>query len=135
MKASPWFVRGLILLSISAAMVFEPRSLAQEQSASDPVYEIHKVGDYGVTAPKSLYHPDPEYTDRARRKKISGSVVLSIIVTPEGTVRDAKVTTSLDKDLDQQALKAVNTWKFEPATKDGKPVSVRTAVEMTFRIR
>jgi periplasmic protein TonB len=135
MKASPRFVVWLALLSISVVLVFEPRSLAQEQSASDPVYEIHKVGDYGVTAPKPLYHPDPEYTDRARKKKISGTVLLSIVVTPEGTVRDAKVTTSLDKDLDQQALNTVNTWKFQPATKDDKPVSVRLAVEMTFRIQ
>ena len=105
------------------------------QDVPPTVYEIRKAGDYGVTAPKAIYHPDPEYTDRARRKKISGSVVLSIVVTPEGTVRDAKVTTSLDKDLDQQALNAVNTWKFEPATKDGKPVPVRISVEMTFRIR
>ena len=78
MKASLRFVVCLALLSISAVLVFEPRSLAQEQSASDPVYEIHKVGDYGVTAPKPLYHPDPEYTDRARKKKISGTVLLSL---------------------------------------------------------
>jgi TonB family protein len=135
MKAVLRSVLCIVLLIICAGVVFESLTFAQEQSASDPVYEFHKVGDYGVTAPKPLYHPDPEYTDRARRKKISGSVVLSIVVTPEGTVRDAKVTTSLDKDLDQQALNTVATWKFEPATKDGKPVSVRIAVEMTFRIR
>ena len=135
MKASLGFVLSVALLSISAALGFQARSLAQEQPADDQVCELHKVGDCGVTALKPLYHPDPEYTDRARKKKISGTVLLSIVVTPEGTVRDAKVTTSLDKDLDQQALNTVNTWKFQPATKEGKPVPVRIAVEMTFRIR
>jgi TonB family protein len=125
-----------LLLSVSASPVFPRLASAQEQPAEDQICEVHKVGDCGgVTAPKALYHPDPEYTDRARRKKISGTVLLSIVVTPEGTVRDAKVTTSLDKDLDQQALNVVNTWKFQPATKDDKPVPVRIAVEMTFRIR
>ncbi len=135
MKARLQLVMCLALLSISAVMVSVPRLSAQEQTDSDEICEVHKLGDCGVTAPKPLYHPDPEYNDRARRKKISGMVILSIVVTPEGIVRDAKVTTSLDKDLDQQALKAVSTWKFQPATKDGKPVPVRIAVETDFRIR
>ena len=124
-----------LLLSASAASFFPHRTVAQDQPDQDQICEVRKVGDCGVTAPKPLYHPDPEYTDRARKKKISGMVLLSIVVTPEGTVRDAKVTTSLDKDLDRQALKAVSTWKFQPATKDGKPVPVRIAVETDFRIR
>ena len=134
MKATLRFIL-CFTLGISAAIVCVPRSSAQEQAASDEIYEMHNARENGITAPKPLYHPDPEYTDRARKKKVRGTVLLSIVVTPEGTVRDAKVTTSLDKELDQQALNTVNTWKFEPATKDGKPVSVRIAVEMTFNIR
>ena len=127
----------LLVLSALAAPLLTHRSWAQDANAQsgESVYEYRQFGENGITAPKPTYHPDPEYTDRTRRKKISGSVVLSIVVTPEGTVRDAKVTTSLDKDLDQQALNTVSTWKFEPATKDGKPVAVRIAVETTFRIR
>jgi TonB family protein len=49
-------------------------------------------------------------------------------------VRDLKVTKNLDEDLDKQALKAVSTWKFEPATKDGKPMAVHLPVEVTFRL-
>jgi len=41
---------------------------------------------------------------------------------------------SLDKDLDKQALAAVSTWKFEPATKDGKPVAVHLKAEVDFRL-
>jgi TonB family protein len=122
-------------LPFAAALFFPHRTVAQDQPDQDQICEVRKVGDCGVTTPKPLYHPDPEYTDRARKKKINGVVLLSIVVTPEGTVRDAKVTTSLDKELDSQALKAVGTWKFQPATKDGKPVPVRIAVETDFRIR
>ena len=62
-------------------------------------------------APKPVSMPNPEYTDRARKKKLNGSVMVAMIVTPEGKVRDLKVTKSLDKDLDKQALAAVSTWK------------------------
>ena len=106
------------------------------QSTSEQVCEIRRVGDCGVAvAPKPVYHPDPEYTDHARRKKINGSVVVSFIVTKEGKVRNSEIKQGLDKGLDQQALAAVNTWRFEPALKEGKPVEVRLRAEITFRVR
>jgi len=45
------------------------------------------------------------------------------------------VTTSLDAGLDQEAIKAVKQWRFEPGTKDGKPVPVLMTIEMTFTLR
>jgi len=127
------FVRSLFLFGVLLPSF--PFLMAQDQAASEEIPEIHKAYENGIVAPKPIYHPDPEYTDQARRKKIRGTVLLSIVVTREGTVRDAKVTTSLEKSLDQQALDTVSKWKFEPATKDGKPVPVRIAVEMSFNIR
>jgi TonB family protein len=101
---------------------------AQEQSA-DKVYEVSEV-----TRPKCIYQPDPQYTDYARKKKINGTVLVALIVTPEGTVRDVKVTKSLEKSLDKQAVATVSTWRFEPATKDGKPVAVHVNAEVTFKV-
>jgi TonB family protein len=101
---------------------------AQEQS-TDKVYEASEV-----TPPKCIYQPDAQYTDYARKKKINGTVLVSLIVTPEGTARDVKVTKSLEKSLDKQAVATVSTWKFQPATRDGKPVAVRLNAEVTFRV-
>ena len=88
--------------------------LAQDASekTSEPVYEVGN----GVTAPKPVYTPDPEYSEKARKKKINGTVVVAMMVTQEGRVRDVKIAKSLDAGLDKQALAAVRTWKFEPAT-------------------
>jgi TonB family protein len=107
--------------------------LAQDapQNSSESVY---KGQGPGMTPPKLVYQPNPEYADRPRRKKIQGSVVLSIIVNADGTVRDPQVTQSLDKDLDKKALECVSKWKFEPATKDGQPVAMHIAVEVNFRL-
>jgi TonB family protein len=107
--------------------------LAQNEPQKTDVIVYDKVIP-GVTAPKLVYHPDAEYTDKARKKKIQGSVVVSLVVTDEGKVRDAQIASGLEKDLDKQALKAVSTWKFEPATKDGKPVAVRIKVEVDYRL-
>jgi TonB family protein len=36
--------------------------------------------------------------------------------------------------LDEKALEAVRTWRFEPARKDGVPVAVQISVEVNFRL-
>ena len=116
------------------ALVLSASGSAQDppQNPSDVVY---RQFDPGITRAKATYQPNPEYSDRAARKKIQGDVRLSIIVTAEGTVRDPQVTKSLDKDLDKNAVECVKKWKFEPATKDGKPVSTHVAVEVSFHVQ
>jgi len=94
---------------------------------------VYEVGN-GVTAPKPTYTPNPEYVDRARKEKINGSVVLSMIVTAEGKVRDVKVIKTLDRDLDKQAVAAVRTWRFEPGLKNGEAVAVLLKTEVMFRL-
>jgi TonB family protein len=121
------FVNALALLLGGTSL------LAQHEPQKDDVI-VYDRAIPGVTAPKPVYHPNAEYTDKARKKKIQGSVVVTIVVTDEGTVRDARIVSGLEKDLDKQALKAVSAWKFEPATKDGKPVAVRIRVEVDFRL-
>jgi TonB family protein len=125
----------ILVVSVIAFLLGGSALLAQDppQETQDIVYDLDHVRP-DVTAPKAVYTPNPEYTDRARRQKIRGSVVLSIVITDKGVVRHAKVVTGLDKDLDKQALKAVGAWRFEPATKDGKPVAVRVKVEADFKL-
>ncbi|MBV9343222.1 MAG: TonB family protein [Acidobacteria bacterium] len=94
---------------------------------------VFRVGG-GVSAPKAVYAPDPEYSEEARKAKYQGVCVLSLIVGPDGKPRDIHVARSLGLGLDEKAIEAVNQWKFDPAQKDGKPVAVAISVEVTFRL-
>ncbi len=125
--------QSVALVSTIAILLSGGVLLAQDQpdKTSDVVYD--RLGK-DITPPKATYQPEPEYPDKARKKKIQGTVMVSIVITPEGTVRDAKVVTSVDKNLDQRALEAVSKWKFQPATKDGKPVALCTVVEIGFHL-
>lgn len=94
---------------------------------------IFKVGG-GVSPPKPIYTPDAEYDQQARRDGIQGSVVLWMIVGPDGLPRNIKVARSLGHGLDEKAIEAVKQWRFNPALKDGQPVAVQINVETTFRL-
>jgi periplasmic protein TonB len=88
----------------------------------------------GVSAPKAVYSPDPEYSEEARKAKFTGTCVLWLVVGPDGRPRDIRIARSLGLGLDEKAIEAVKSWKFEPAMKDGKPVAVQINVEVSFRL-
>jgi len=44
------------------------------------------------------------------------------------------VARPLGMGLDEKAIEAVRTWRFEPAKKDGQPVPVQMNVEVSFRL-
>ena len=88
----------------------------------------------GVTAPRAIYDPEPEYSEEARKVHFQGVVVLSIVVDQAGHARDIRVARSVGLGLDERAIEAVKKWKFEPGTKDGHPVAVGVNVEVNFRL-
>jgi periplasmic protein TonB len=93
----------------------------------------YRVGG-GVSAPRVLSQPDPEYSEEARKAKYQGTVVLWVVVGPDGRTHDIRVQRSLGMGLDEKAMEAVRTWKFDPAKKDGQPVAVQINVEVNFRL-
>ena len=94
---------------------------------------IFRVGG-GVSPPKATFAPDPEYSEEARKAKYQGTVVLFLIVGPDGRPRDIRVARSLGMGLDEKAIEAVRRWRFEPAQKDGRAVAVQINVEVNFNL-
>jgi periplasmic protein TonB len=88
----------------------------------------------GVSAPRAIYDPEPEYSDEARKAKYQGSVLLLVFVGADGRPHEVRVQRSLGMGLDEKALEAVRLWRFEPATKDGLPVAVMVNIEVNFRL-
>ena len=90
--------------------------------------------DSGMTPPRVTYAPDPEYSEEARAAGYQGTCLLWLIVGADGTPHDIKVSRKLGMGLDQKAIEAVRSWRFEPARKDGKPVAVQINLEVSFRL-
>src|SRR5208337_2174491 len=88
----------------------------------------------GVSAPKALYAPDPEYSEEARKAKYQGTVVLWLVVDANGRPQQIRIQRALGMGLDEKAIEAVKLWKFDPARKDGQAVPVMINVEVNFRL-
>jgi TonB family protein len=87
-----------------------------------------------VSAPVPIYRPEPDYSEKARKAKYQGTVVLYVEVDPSGHPRNIKVVRSLGLGLDEKAVEAVSRWEFRPGMKDGQPVTVAATIEVNFRL-
>jgi len=84
-------------------------------------------------------------TDKMRKKKLSGSCLVGMVVNIDGSVDAVRIVSSVpdisdkklrDAVLSMQAecIKSVKQYRFEPATYQGKPVSVDLKVEINYQI-
>jgi TonB family protein len=92
-----------------------------------------KVGG-GVTPPRLTDKQEPEYSENARWALHQGAVVLRIAVDIDGLPKDIQLVRSLGYGLDEKALEAVQTWRFEPGQQNGAPVPVCAQIEVNFRL-
>jgi TonB family protein len=89
----------------------------------------------GIDPPRLLREVKAEYTDEARRRGITGDVVLEIVVRRDGSVGDVTVLQGRGAGLDQRAIAAVRQWRFSPARRRGEPVDVIVEVAVEFTLR
>ncbi|MDX2029425.1 MAG: TonB family protein [Blastocatellia bacterium] len=84
--------------------------------------------------PTILYKEKAKYTEEARQNKIQGTVVLNVVFTAGGSIENIRVVRGLPDGLTEKAIEAAKRIRFQPAVKNGSPVSVRGNLEFTFNL-
>ncbi len=109
-----------------------PEPKGAGQLTGDPPAGVYRLGP-GITPPRAIYSPSPQFSDKAREKKEQGTVMSVLVVGEDGKPRDVRAMCSDYPDLVENAVEAIKTWTFAPATKDGNPVMVQIVIETSFR--
>lgn len=94
---------------------------------------VYRVGG-DVSNPVLVRSVEAEFSEEARRAKYQGAVTVSFIIDAQGNVHNPRVVRALGMGLDEQAIKAIMQYKFKPAIKNGKAVSVYFSVAIDFHI-
>jgi|SRR5579884_730000 len=82
-----------------------------------------------------LNNPIPPYPAAARKLKLQGTVIVRVLVNPQGKPEVVQLAKSSGASLlDGAALKAVKDWSFVPAREGGNAVSAWVDVPIRFRL-
>ncbi len=89
------------------------------------------VGTDRTKAPRAIFAPEPAYPEIFPRP--TGTVWLTLLIGKDGRVLRAEVYKSSGHPaLDRAAQKGVMQWRWQPATRGGKPVQARVRVGVNF---
>jgi TonB family protein len=115
-------------------------TLADSTTAMGPMPPVDEAGNGvkqiggGVTGPKIIYEPWPEYTELAKQDKVQGIVLVSLVVDEHGLPQHVQLLRGLGDGLNENAVESVKKYVFKPATENGKPVAVWLNVEVNFQL-
>jgi TonB family protein len=90
----------------------------------------------GLTEPVKTETVNPGYPESARKDKVSGVVVLELLIDTEGKVVDIRLLKSPDARLTESSMAAVRQWRFNPARRaDGTAVKVWYVVTVKYNLK
>ena len=87
----------------------------------------------GVSVGRLINKVEPVYPPLARNARVQGQVVLTAIISKDGTIQDLRVLSGHPL-LVQAALDAVRQWRYKPFLLSGEPVEVETTVTINFTL-
>ena len=86
--------------------------------------------------PQLLSNPAPAYPESCRKAGISGTTVVGLTISSDGSVSSAWVVSSSGNGtLDSAAVNAVYGWQFVPAKQNGVAITCNSQVPVTFNLR
>src|SRR5262249_59349956 len=87
-----------------------------------------------VWPPEVLFYTDPFYTRTAREKKIEGTVTIEGAFDVKGCMKVIRIVKTIGFGLDENALDALRSWRFSPATRNGEHVDAIAEIDIDFSL-
>jgi TonB family protein len=121
-------------LEYLASIKFFADHYRRQETQSDKAANVLANVSDSNSSLKITSKPRALYTDAARRAGISGRVDLLVGFDADGTVKHVLILNPLGYGLNENAVRAARNIRFEPATENGKPISVVKQVQYSFMI-
>jgi TonB family protein len=125
------------LIAPPAQTLGPPRDPPHVSQMAIPRIDAKTIQHIGgkVSPPVPLNTPEAHYSIEARKKKIQGQCLVSLVVDAEGMPQNPHMIRPAGYGLDERALEAIKHYRFRPSLKDGfEPVPVMLTVEVNFRL-
>jgi protein TonB len=123
---------GLLSGILSGATLVIAPPPAKKVDAPKPVQRIVVGGN--VQKAMLIKQPVPVYPPLARSTRIQGHVILSAVISKDGTISELKLISGHPL-LAPAAMAAVKQWVYKPTLLNGDPVEVSTEIDVNFTLQ
>lgn len=120
--------------SVAGPALITPPALHESVAATIPADKEPQFPG-GFDAMVKYLLENVKYPEHAKKDGIQGKVLVSFTVTKTGKIKDAKVTQPVNKLLDAEALRVVNSMPdWIPGEVDGKIVDAEMTLPIQFKL-
>lgn len=126
--------RGVVAEQVPVPETFQESPFPAQASLGGEGRELPTI-PVREALPLYRLNPSPTYPMIARKRGYQGTVVLDVLVSREGRVKELSLSASSGYSvLDQAALTSVKTWLFNPGTRGGEEVDMWVKVPVRFKL-
>ncbi|MDT4965378.1 MAG: Gram-negative bacterial TonB protein C-terminal [Acidobacteriota bacterium] len=94
------------------------------------------VGESGLRKQKATKKVKPTYPEDSLKNRVTGRVVVNILVDENGKVSEAKVNESPDELTGQAVVAAAKQWEFQaPPKVQGRQICYTSTLSFKFEIK
>ncbi|MGE5322937.1 MAG: energy transducer TonB [Actinomycetota bacterium] len=122
------FFAGALIAATACIMIASSLAQTPQPSPAGP-----KPLQMRVTPGMLVKKVPPHYPREARKKHISGDVILEFTISRKGSVENLRVVSG-EPILARAAVEAVQKWKYRPYLLNGEPVDVESTTTIRFRM-
>lgn len=105
-----------------------PIALEDTVSAKPPLQVAAEIMERRIA-----HEVAPQYPESARQAGVQGTVLLDVVVSPEGAVTEVKPVRG-PETLSRAAIEAVRWWRYQPYVADGQAQTVESTVTVNFKL-
>ena len=110
-------------------------SAAQDLIEANLACHTNPAQCVAAVLPEPIYREKPQYTQEAITAQIEGTVLLEVVILPDGSTGNISVVRSLEPGLDRQAVDALKRWTWKPGSRGGEPARIAVQVQLTFTLK
>ena len=125
-----------VLLSLASGFtLLNQESPKKEDKTEEQAPNVRRITVRGDLMKKRLVHKvAPQYPAEAMRQRISGTVVLHVLIGVDGSVKRIDYASG-PQILVKPTIEGVRQYKYKPLEENGQPVEVDTTVQTVFEVR
>jgi TonB family protein len=95
--------------------------------------QLSVVVNFQIFRSPTVIHSVPlHYSSEARKNKASGDILVGLTVDEKGLPQNVHILRGFGMGMDEQAVAAVQRYKFKPFTQGGKPVARPATLQINF---